>query len=49
MFKRTDSAADWVLFDTSRDLNNTAKQVMYANKSQAEATAGTTWVDFVSN
>jgi len=47
MFKRTDSAGDWWMYDTSRSASNTAVLVLYANSSAAEISDSN--VDILSN
>jgi len=47
MFKRTDSAGDWWMYDTSRSTSNTAVLVLYANSSAAEISDSN--VDILSN
>jgi len=46
MIKKTDSAADWWMFDTTRDTNNQIDSVLYANLSNAEYTDTTGIFDF---
>jgi len=46
MIKKTDSAADWWIFDTTRDTNNQIDSVLYANLANAEFTDTTGIFDF---
>ena len=48
MIKRTNNAADWIMFDNKRDTENELTQFLYPNLSNAEAT-GSGVLDFVSN
>ena len=48
MVKRTDSAADWLMFDAKRDIDNEITKFLYPNLSIAEAT-GSGVMDFLSN
>lgn len=45
--KRTDTTANWIMMDNTRDSHNVADAVLYPNRSNAEATADET--DFLSN
>jgi hypothetical protein len=44
MVKRTDSAANWVMFDNTRDVDNSADKYLIANALDVEGT--TTFADF---
>ena len=48
MVKRSDSAADWIVFDNKRDIDNEITKFLYPNLSNAEAT-GSGVMDFLSN
>ena len=48
MIKRTNSTADWIVFDSKRDVDNEITQFLYPNASYAEAT-GSGVLDFLSN
>jgi hypothetical protein len=48
MIKRTNSTADWIVFDSKRDIDNEITQFLYPNASYAEAT-GSGVLDFLSN
>jgi hypothetical protein len=48
IIKRTDSSADWIMFDNKRDTENELTQFLYPNLSNSEAT-GSGVLDFVSN
>lgn len=48
MIKRTDTAIDWEVIDTSRDVANVAVSRLFPNLSNAEATTGA-GVDILSN
>ena len=48
MWKRTDSANDWYIIDTSRSPYNEAKNPLAANLSSDESSLGTN-IDFLSN
>jgi len=48
MVKRTDSAGNWYIYDTSRETYNVLTQSIYPNLSNAEANDGAT-LDLVSN
>ncbi len=48
MIKRTDSAADWIIFDNKRDVHNELTKFLYPNLGIAEA-AGSGVMDFLSN
>jgi hypothetical protein len=47
MFKRTDSAAGWLMLDSSRNTFNVMNNQLYANASDAESGGAT--ADFLSN
>jgi hypothetical protein len=47
MFKRTDSAAGWLILDSSRNTFNVMNNQLYANASDAESGGAT--ADFLSN
>ena len=49
MCKRTDSAGDWVIMDTTRDVNNPANQWLEANSLNAESAPSTGPMDILSN
>ena len=49
MLKRTDGVAGWVMFDTARDPYNVMQLYLYANLSNAEATAAAQVIDILSN
>ena len=51
MFKRTDSAASWIIRDTARDPYNVSLTSLYANLSDADDTSGGSayGVDILSN
>ena len=48
MVKRTDSAGNWYIYDSSRDAYNAVTQSLYPNLSNAESNDGATY-DFLSN
>ncbi|NBV95362.1 MAG: hypothetical protein EBR90_01035, partial [Actinobacteria bacterium] len=47
LIKRTDSANDWIIYDSARDTNNVERSRLYPNASAAEDYLDT--MDFVSN
>jgi hypothetical protein len=49
MFKRTDSAVNWVMYDTSRDPYNYVDNTLYPDEAWAENPAGSALLDIVSN
>jgi hypothetical protein len=49
MFKRTDSAGDWNIRDTSRSPYNVVGEALYPNLSFAEYSGSETYVDLLSN
>jgi hypothetical protein len=50
MIKRTDSANNWVMFDTSRDTYNAVVNTLSADSTNSEATFGAGYnIDFLSN
>ena len=49
IIKRTDTAADWQIFDTARDPYNFVDNALYPNESWAENVAGSAYLDIVSN
>jgi hypothetical protein len=49
LWKRTDSTADWTVFDTSRDTYNVAGPYLNPNTSAAELTDSTVQMDLLSN
>ena len=49
MFKRTDSADNWAIFDVVRDTFNPLDSYLYADSSASEATFSTALVDYLSN
>jgi len=49
MFKRTDSAGDWNIRDTSRSTYNVVGEALYPNLSFAEYSGSETYVDLLSN
>jgi hypothetical protein len=49
MFKQTNAAANWYIFDTSRDLYNVEQSALYPNLSNAEATSASYYMDYLSN
>jgi len=50
MFKKTSAADDWVIIDSTRDIDNVASQTIYANLTAAEDSNVTNRsVDFLSN
>ena len=50
MFKKTSAADDWVIIDSTRDVDNVASQTLYANGNFAEDSNVTNRsVDFLSN
>jgi hypothetical protein len=49
MFKRTDSAVNWVMYDTSRDPYNYVDNTLYPDEYWAENPAGSALLDIVSN
>ena len=48
IFKRTDAANNWNMFDSKRDTYNAVDHLLYPYLSNAEYTA-TEWLDFTSN
>jgi hypothetical protein len=49
MIKRTDSTADWFLYDTARSTYNVSNLVLFPNSSSAEATGTLSGIDILSN
>jgi len=50
MFKKTSATDDWVIIDSTRDVDNVASQTLYANGNFAEDSNVTNRsVDFLSN
>ena len=49
MIKRTDVAAAWVIFDTTRNPSNLTTQILQPNDSTAEITGSGTSIDILSN
>jgi hypothetical protein len=49
MIKRTDSANNWVIYDTARDTFNKTSKYIYANSSQAEVNDTVDYIDILSN
>jgi hypothetical protein len=49
MVKRTDSTADWIVFDTARSPYNFVQNILYPNLSDAENVAGSAFYDILSN
>ena len=49
MIKRTDSANNWVIYDTARDTFNKTSKYLYAQSSQAEVDDTVDYIDIVSN
>lgn len=49
MFKRTDAAANWYIFDTARDTANVVDDTLYPNLSNAEAASASYYMDYLSN
>ena len=49
MFKRTDSAVNWVMYDTSRDTYNYVDNTLYPDEYWDENPAGSALLDIVSN
>jgi hypothetical protein len=49
LVKRTDSADDWVMYDSARDTYNQVVLDIRANSSAAEASASSDAFDFLSN
>ena len=48
IFKRTDAAENWTIYDTARDTYNAARTELFAHTSSAES-AGSLFVDILSN
>jgi len=48
MIKRTDSSADWIMFDNKRDVDNEVKEFLYPNLN-IQAATGSGVLDFLSN
>jgi hypothetical protein len=49
MLKRTDTSADWYIFDTARNTYNALTSGLFPNASDAEATNSLYGQDFLSN
>ena len=49
MVKRTDSTADWYLYDAKRNAYNLVNGILQPNESDAEATSSNNSMDFTSN
>ena len=49
MIKRTDVAADWAVYDTSRNTSNLTTQIIEPSQSLAEITGTGSVVDLLSN
>jgi hypothetical protein len=49
LIKRTDSANNWVIYDTARDTFNKTSKYIYANSSQAEVNDTVDYIDILSN
>lgn len=49
MIKRTDTTGDWRIWDTTRDTNNAAPNVLFASLSNVEASSAATPIDVLSN
>ena len=49
MIKRTNSAGSWAMYDTARDPSNLTNEVLFADLSNAEATASSGVIDILSN
>ena len=49
MFKQTNAAANWYIFDTSRNTYNVVQNTLYPNLSNAEATSASYYMDYLSN
>ena len=49
IFKRSDSADNWAMYDATRDPYNVAGKYLYADTNAAETTYSTAKVDFLSN
>jgi hypothetical protein len=49
MVKRTDSTADWIVFDTARSPYNFVQNILYPNLSDAENVTGSAFYDILSN
>jgi hypothetical protein len=49
MFKRTDAASQWGIFDTKRSADNVAVNLLYPNNSSAETTTAGRDMDMLSN
>ena len=49
LVKRTDSANDWLMWDSTRDTYNLMQNIIYANATTAETTYVNDKIDFLSN
>jgi hypothetical protein len=49
MYKRTDTTADWIIQDSSRNTYNLVNNLLYPNSSSAEVAASGAVTDFLSN
>ena len=49
VFKRTDSAGNWLQYDIKRDTDNPNPNILIPNLSNAETSGGTTGIDILSN
>ena len=49
MFKRTDSADDWIVFDTSRNTYDVMNSTLFPNGSYSETTDSNRMIDSLSN
>jgi hypothetical protein len=49
MVKRTDVAADWVIFDSSRNTGNLTTQILEPSQSLAEITGSGSSLDLLSS
>ena len=48
MFKRTDAADNWAMYDNKRDVVNYRDSYIYADSNAVEATYSTAILDFLS-
>jgi hypothetical protein len=49
MIKRTDSTADWYLYDAKRNAYNLVNGILQPNESDVEAASSNNSMDFTSN
>jgi hypothetical protein len=49
MMKRTDSADDWIVFDTSRNTYDVMNSTLFPNGSYSETTDSNRMIDALSN